>query len=300
MKNEIVKYENSLNGYDFSNFRAVDLDLFMLICSKVKERQSEVLRFSFGELKKAVNLTRKTDREFLKKLNRMAAEVKKLGGSHTEENEQFFEFNLFGDFYGTIIDVTANNENTRTAFLMYGEVPKNTLIVSVNPRYAFLLNEMKKYTKFDLIEFIQLESKYSKNLYRLLKQYRSTGKYRVEAELFRTQMGCPKSYPNKEFMRVCVNVAVKELSRGYFDNLTVTPIHGAGRGKPIVSYEFTFKKSKEIAGQQNLSDYIDQDTQKAEQPKRKGKNTNNRFKNFQQREITPEMIAALEQADRNQ
>ena len=292
MKKDVVKYENKLNDYSLTGFHAVDLDLFMLICSKVKDHQSELLSFSFLELKKAVGMTRKTDKEFLGHLNQMASKVKKISGSYKKDG-QFFEFNLFSDFYGTTVEVTADDEETAEAYSVYGTVPKNTLLVSVNPRYAFMLNEMKHYTKFDLCDFVKLESKYSKNLYRLLKQYRRTGKYRVNADRFRELMGCPKSYPNKEFMRVCVNVAIKELSRGYFEDLKVEPVRGEGRGKPILAYEFTFKKSKEVAGQYSIEDYHETD-----QTARK-KTAGNRFNNFQQRDydyddLEKKLLAAQE------
>ena len=248
MKKDTVKYENRLNDYSLRGFHAIDLDIFMLICSKVKERGTELLSFSFSELKQTVGMTRKSDSEFLQYLNRMSAKVKKINGAYKKKN-QFFEFNLFGDFYGTTIEVTKDNSETQEAYDIYGEVPANTLLVSVNQKYAFLLNGMDQYTKFDLAEFVQLESKYSKNLYRLLKQFRNTGSYTENADRFRELIGCPKSYSNKEFMRTCVNVAVKELSQGYFEGLKVEPIRGTGRGRPIIKYQFTFKKSSQISGQ---------------------------------------------------
>ena len=281
MKKEIVKYENRLNDYSLSGFNAVDLNLFMLICSKVKDSQSELLSFPFVELKKAVGQTRKTDKEFLKHLNQMAAKVKRINGNYKKDDSQFFEFNLFSDFYGTTVEVTAENEKTAEAYSIYGPVLENTLLVSVNPRYAFLLNEMESYTKFDLCDFVKLESKYSKNLFRLLRQFRRTGKYKVAAERFRELMGCPKSYPNKEFMRICVNPAVKELSQGYFDNLTVKPIRAAKRGAPIVAYEFTFRKSDQVPGQMNIED-IDADP--AQEKPKKPRMKKNHFNNFEQRQ----------------
>jgi len=51
--------------------------------------------------------------------------------------------------------------------------------IKINPDFAWLLNEftdkMKGYTIFELQESVGLQSKYAKNLYRILKQWRTKG-----------------------------------------------------------------------------------------------------------------------------
>lgn len=268
--NEVVKYDNQMNNIAFKGMTAMDIDLFMLICAKTKESKEEVFKFDFTELKKAIGISKKTDRFFLQEIQRVAKKLKHIGGSFND-GVSFDEFTLFPTFHGTIEDESNG---------IYGHLKKGTMIVRVNPDYSFLLNELtKNFTRFELSEFVKLESKYSKNLYRLLKQYRKTGTYRVETAKFRELMDCPKSYSNKIFMYECVSVAVKELSRGYFEDLKVTPIRDIGRGRPIIAYEFTFKKSSDIPGQYRIDDYQETPPQKKE---KKGKK--NRFNNFNQRD----------------
>lgn len=257
--NEIVKYENRINTLPLTGFSAVELDLFMALCAKTKEKGQEVLTFSYNELKTVTGLARKTDKYFHDELYKMSDKMVRIHCHFANENE-FVTFNLFSTFRGSL--------------------DKKELTVRVNKDFEFLLNELtKNFTRFELSEFVKLESKYSKSLYRILKQYRKTGTYTVEAEKFRELMDCPKSYENIYFMRDCVNVAVKELSQGYFEGLKVEPIRGTTRGRPVVAYTFTFKPSKQIPGQMNLDDY-DQEPAK---PKRQTKKQN-RFNNFHQRE----------------
>ena len=255
--NEIVKYENKLNTLALSGFSAVELNLFMLICAKTKDKGQDLISLKYEDLKKSLGLERQSNKYFHDELRKMSAKLLKIH-CNFNDSKKFVVFNLFSTFIG--------------------DLEENSLDVRVNIDFQSLLNEItKEFTRFELSEFVRLESKYSKNLYRLLKQYRKTGTYRIDAEKFRELMDCPKSYQNIYFMRDCVNPAVKELSQGYFENLKVTPVRSTKRGRPVVAYEFTFKPSKDIIGQQNLELESDQ-----KQPKPKTKKT--KFHNFHERE----------------
>lgn len=259
--NEIVKYSNYVNQLHFTGFTAQDLNFFIALCAKAKEKGEEVLTFSFDEVKRVSGYAKKkaSTEVFVKDLKRM--------------NDKLLH-----------VDVTIIQGKVMEQFVLFTtfrtDAENNKLTIRVNPDFSFLLNELtKNFTRFELSEFVQLESKYSKNLYRLLKQYRKTGTYTVEAEKFRELMDCPKSYPNMEFMRTCVNTAVKELSNGYFKDLKVEPIRAKKRGAPIVAYTFTFKKSHDVPGQ-TFIDNLDPET--VSKPPAKS-DSKNRFNNFPQR-----------------
>ena len=258
---EIVKYENRINKIPLSGFSAVELNLFMLLCAKAKGKGQELITLDYTSMKKELGMERQADRYFHDELYRMSEKLSKIHCNFKDE-KRFVVFNLFSTFDGNL--------------------EEKTLSVRVNVDYEYLLNEItKNFTRFELAEFVRLDSKYSKNLYRLLKQYRKTGSYKVDAVKFRELMGCPASYTNKLFMYECVNPAVKELSRGYFDNLTVEPIKAAKRGAPIVAYQFTFSPSDQIPGQMSIYDLDDQEPKK---PRAKKKPTGNKFNNFEQRQ----------------
>lgn len=251
--NEIVKYNNELNDIRLHKFGAMELDMLMLLCAKMRNNQSDELVFSFSDLKVALGIQKRTDKKLLDLLESMN---KRLNS----------------------ITCNIRTDTRRVSFTLFptldaDEVTK-TLTVSVNPKFSYLLNELgRNFTRFELTEFIKLESKYSKNLYRLLKQYRSTGTYTASMEDIRGLMDCPKSYQNKIFMRDCLGVAIHELSQ-YFDNLEVTPIKAHRRGSPIVAYQFSFTPEKP------------ERSNKPDKPKSNNRtlsNKNNKFNNFDQR-----------------
>lgn len=80
-------------------------------------------------------------------------------------------------------------------FTVFETDPANqTLEVSVNERFAFLLNDLtSQFTRFELAEFADLKSKYAKEFYRRAKQYRSSGIWKVSREEFCRLLGVPKA-----------------------------------------------------------------------------------------------------------
>lgn len=50
MSNEIVKFSNQFNNVALKKFDAVHLDVLMAIASKVREKGTATVEFSFGEL----------------------------------------------------------------------------------------------------------------------------------------------------------------------------------------------------------------------------------------------------------
>ena len=50
-----------------------------------------------------------------------------------------------------------------------------TLTVGVNSDFQWLLNEFNHYTSLDLEEIVAFKSKYTKNLFRLIRQCKSIG-----------------------------------------------------------------------------------------------------------------------------
>lgn len=82
----------------------------------------------------------------------------------------------------------------------------------VNPRFEYLINELtKNFTRFELAEFITLSGKYTKTLYRLLKQYRQTGYMRMEWSEFARVMDIPKDYRQIDIDQRILKPALKEL-----------------------------------------------------------------------------------------
>ena len=89
------------------------------------------------------------------------------------------------------------------------------------PYGVSLFNRLQSnFTVVNLSQFTNLKSKYSKLLYRQLKQYRRNGYWTVDLDKFRYLMDMPEEYVTKKIMQKIVNPAVEELKQ-YFVDLTV-------------------------------------------------------------------------------
>ena len=191
------------------------------------------------------------------------------------------------------------------------DLNNNTLTVAVNEKFKFILNDLVKvFTRFELAEFVKLDSKYTKNLYRLLKQFRTTGRLEINnIEDFKQKLDAPTSYKPKDFKRFVLDVAINELKeKECFKNLQFEPKIAKRRGSPITGYTFTFepeqikkkvtpKEKEQIEPQeQNYHSWTEQ--AKAEMKKTQQVHTskpfNHRFNQFPQREYSQEQMKEIE------
>ena len=66
--NNIVKYHNSFNSIGLRNFNSNELNILTAICSRMKEKEEEVITFHFDKLKKLINYSDNTPATFVKDL----------------------------------------------------------------------------------------------------------------------------------------------------------------------------------------------------------------------------------------
>ena len=229
-----------MNQLSFKGFTQTSMNMFMALCSKVKDRGTKDLVLDFGYIKKISRYDEKklTKEDFVKDLTKMNEQLMSVNCKIITENK-IIMFVLFPTF---VIDEE-----------------KETLTVAVNEKFEWLLNDMSRYTVFELEEYVDLKSKYSKNLYRLMKQWRCDGEFTFHSiENFRELMDIPKSYSNKIMMRDCVNPAIKEISAldKSFKDFKCEPKYATSkRGKPLEKLIFTWepdervKKADQVEGQ---------------------------------------------------
>ena len=263
--NEIVKYNNYMNALDFKGFTAADFDFFMYLCATMKDKGTEEMTFTAAELKECAGYSRNvTLEEFKQILDRMNEKLLSMK-AHLETDTELVRFVLFPSF-------RINKET-------------GMLTVRVNKDFQFLLNELtENFTQFELAEFTELNSKYSKTLYRLLKQFRSTGEYYVRVDDLRMLLGCPTSYNNKQLMQWVISPAVAELQKD-FPTLTVETIRARTKGRPVTGYHFTFMADGQIPGQMTIDQGAEEVRKyKASKAKERSKTRKNSFNNFEQRD----------------
>lgn len=270
-----VKYSNVLNNLILKDFTAIDIDVFMLICQRMRDKGTQRLVLTFTELKKILGLSRQRNEYFQSELERIDEKLETVKYYHKDEKKRK-RLILFPTFFSTIEDTYDED---------LGHIEANTLVITVNPDCVNLLNELTdNYTAFDLKELISLETKYSKQLFRLLKQWRREGKYKVNSiDMFKSIMDCPKSYTAKYIMDKIIKPSINELSaKNIFKNLTVETIRDESkRGRPIVGYTFTFDKEEANNNQQVKATKV--------KP-----NPNNRFNNFEGRNYSSTDYADME------
>lgn len=230
----VLKYHNDMNVFSFGGFNQRELNLFFLICGLMRE-QEETLILPFAEIKKIIGKTAFKNN-------------KDLVNCVVETNKKFLKLN--GEF---------KKGSTLVQFVLFPtfktDSQREVLKVSVNPEFSYILNELtKNFTLFELQEFYSLNSTYSKNLFRLLKQYKSTGVYYVTLEEFRRLLDVPEAYEMRKITDKILNPALKELAN-HFDNLRIEKIRTNRR---ITALRFIFEPqlSKHIT-RDNVSESID-------------------------------------------
>ncbi|MGL5903265.1 MAG: replication initiation protein, partial [Cetobacterium sp.] len=138
------------------------------------------------------------------------------------ENGDYLTFSLFGDIL---------TSPTRKVI----EVP-------INNKFRFLIdNLMENFTIFDLKELVGLKGSYPKTLFRLLKQWESTGEYIVKINDFREIMGIPSTYLMKNIRQKIFKPCLEELGKS-FERLELTELK---KGRNVETLVFTWKSKKE-------------------------------------------------------
>ena len=255
--NEIVKYNNHMNLINFDSFTATDFNVFFALCSIFKEKGDTCITLSFSEIKRLIDYKSTSQERFIEDLNTMNTKLQQVN-SKTKVNNITLSLILFPTY---IID-----EN------------KKTLSIRINPDFAFLLNDLTShFTLFELKEFVGLKSKYSKTLYRMLKQWRSVGQYEInDLDKFKEMMDIP-SYSNSRITARCITPAITELTETKsFEDLAVRPIR-KGIGGTICGYIFTFTPEK-ASGTATYTRAFEKTSEPPKSP-----NGKNKFNNFTQR-----------------
>lgn len=234
---EIVKYDNYMNSLNFKNFTAMDLNMLMGICSKIRDNDEEYINFTFDEIRELTGYAGHTAKQLIADIERMNDKLIKVTCKLRTETK-ITTFVLF-PFYE--IDP-------------YSQI----LTIQINEKFRFILDGIaNNFTRFELAEFVSLNSKYAKNLYRLLKQFRTQGWYHALVDELRLKMDCPSTYSNKYFMDEIIKPSVKTL-QFCFKGLSVEVERARKRGSPVIGYKFTFvpeKASDQIDEQMSITDF---------------------------------------------
>lgn len=217
MANELVKYDNRLNSIPLRRFNSREMNLFFSIASRIIDKGTNDVSFSFTQLK-------------------YLSQYKNHNGRFIEDLEKV---------YDKLLSISARNDDGNkivrfVAFTKYEiERSTETVTIAVNPDFKGLFNELRTWTRFSLEQFASLKSTYSKTAFRLLKQYRTVGKRNFKMSEFRELLDIPKSYRTDAIDRRVLKPIKEELTP-IFRGLKIKKRH-EGHGGKITGYEFTWK-----------------------------------------------------------
>lgn len=220
---KIVEYDSKMNELSFGKFKEKELDLFFSICYKMRLEGLKEVTLTFHELKE---LSKYTDRNLDRFIRDLTTVYKKLLSITMElEDEKYIEgFTLF------------------TSYKV--KKKEREISIKINEDYRFILNEIGKFTKFDLMEFVNLKSSYAKNIFKLLKQFDKSNKdnwYQIDIDRFKELLDVPKSYKMSHIDSFILNPAVEQLCP-YFKGLKLEKIK---KGIRISALRFTWRNKKE-------------------------------------------------------
>ena len=219
LANEIVCYKNELNLIPMRNFNSVEMDLFFSICSRMREKGTEPIKFDFNDLKQLSDYKPTSNTRFVEDIQSVYKKLLSL--QYTERDGHMIRGFVLFHHYEIDLD-------------------KETVEIGVNPKLEYILNQLsQEFTKFELEEFTNLRSSYSKTAYRQLKRFRKTGYAIFTIEQFRELLCIPKSYQVCHITDNVLKPIQSELSQ-CFRNLKIKKVK-AKKGRTITHIEFTFQ-----------------------------------------------------------
>ncbi len=215
--NTYITYHNNTNKVNLGKLSEREANLLFAIFQKLKDQGNTLIRFEPQDLKQMIMVkSNLTNRQLLQILKNLLDNISGANfwiiREHVENGEIYedhISYMLFKQFEIRIHKPTQNIEY---------------LEVQLNDSYQYLLNNLGmggQYTSFKLLEFQRVRGKYAKTLYRLLKQYKSTGILSVEWTQFRELLDIPKDYKMENIDQKVLTPSLKELKKIYpFEHLS--------------------------------------------------------------------------------
>lgn len=236
---KVIKYHNAINNINFNKFSAPQMNVFMALCWYV--RQEGKCKIYLADLRKTANVTMHNQQliELLYEFSTLTF----INNDNMPAVEKLFTISVI--------------DTDKDGLAVYIEVTEECkyLVVDVN----------SECTQVDLKEFLSLDDKHAKHLYRLLKQHCAVGQISItDLEKFKTQMGCT-TYKINEFIRKLELAKLKNSC--FFRNLEIKKEYEAKKGAPLKNINIRFEKDVKLE--------FDNSSRNSTEIKEKEKNMNN-------------------------
>ncbi|GAA8497527.1 hypothetical protein HpDR55_15580 [Helicobacter pylori] len=237
--NTYTTYHNNANKVNLGKLSEREANLLFAIFQKLKDQGNTLIRFEPQDLKRMIMVkSNLTNRQLLQILKNLLDNISGANfwiiREHVENGEVYEDhtsYMLFKQFEIRIHKPTQTIEY---------------LEVQLNDSYQYLLNNLGmggQYTSFNLLEFQRVRGKYAKTLYRLLKQYKSTGILSVEWSQFRELLDIPKDYDMRSIDNFVLKIALKELRKIYpFEHLSYKKERKSHDKRKVTHIDFYFEQ----------------------------------------------------------
>lgn len=191
-----VKYEPVLNSICFKGLTPLELNIFFSMIYRLKDNETNEVVLTFDEIKtlSQYDKSRRDSARFKNHLNNVYNKILKI--DFRIDNDEV-------EGYGNLF----------SHFLVSKTEPIITM--KVNKEFAYIFNELSIYTSFDLLEYTNLKSTYSKKIFTLIKQFEKTGWVEIKYQEFRELLDIPNSYYPKDIERRVLIPVENELNQ-YF------------------------------------------------------------------------------------
>ena len=185
---EIVKYSNDLHKLKIGNFGEMEQNLLFGILSNCRDKYDEFV-MTLAELNAFSPSRKYTANEMLQKALSLRESIFKLDFSVIKsKDENYHEQDIYNLFSRFTICYNGKKNDFENAEL-------TEIKLKVNEDFRELIaNLTKEFTQYELEEFIFLNSRYTKTIYRYLKHFRTTGIWRVSWYDFKEILGIDISY----------------------------------------------------------------------------------------------------------
>ncbi|WP_097712541.1 replication initiation protein [Helicobacter pylori] len=234
-----ITYHNNANKVNLGKLSEREANLLFAIFQRLKDQGNTLIRFEPQDLKRMIMVkSNLTNRQLLQVLKNLLDNISGANfwiiREHVENGEIYEDhtsYMLFKQFEIRIHKPTQTIEY---------------LEVQLNDSYQYLLNNLGmggQYTSFKLLEFQRVRGKYAKTLYRLLKQYKSTGILSVEWSQFRELLDIPKDYEMRNIDQKVLTPALKELREIYpFEHLSYKKERKSHDKRKVTHIDFYFEQ----------------------------------------------------------
>lgn len=181
--NSKIVYRNEMNSIRFLNFSAMDFNLFFTICyfvikqNKNKRALKKSVKIKFDDLRIFMPDIKNKKRFFDEIVEFVKYKLKWVG-------VDTIRYDSKADKDSDVLEYLENGEREAegSVFLNKYLVSERNeeLYLEITPYAYSMLNEFGNFMSFDMSEFCSFENKYTKTLFRLLKQYENLNSYNID------------------------------------------------------------------------------------------------------------------------